>query len=355
MVYNNRLTFLLFGISFVTLMLNARRHSLKEYVVMDKNSHLETVIRTHQITKEKELLNKHIQKKNEVKNALEDEYGSNVYAPFNSGSYEKNTAINTKFDFDLVSPFRRNAFGFGGTLKEMYEAVYDFLFHKYKNVAEVRKQKVSIGLEFYTDSDGDKIKIDVVPGRELNQDQYKDDENLNLFVYYKYGNIDAGSERIKTNVQSQINNIKERANKEKDSIRKIIRLLKVWKNTKGNYPTKSFFLELITIKAFDKGNITGNLWDKLKAVLEYIRDNITNSDFTLKDPGNSSNDLADTLTDSEKDQLANDMKNMLDRIKENDENLKTYFPENPKFKEEDKNRYKTNGSIPMPPPKLNFG
>ena len=110
MVYNNRLTFLLFGISFVTLMLNARRHSLKEYVVMDKNSHLETVIRTHQITKEKELLNKHIQKKNEVKNALEDEYGSNVYAPFNSGSYAKNTAINTKFDFDLVSPFRRNAF-----------------------------------------------------------------------------------------------------------------------------------------------------------------------------------------------------------------------------------------------------
>jgi hypothetical protein len=219
-------------------------------------------------------LNKHIQKKNEVKNALEDEYGSNVYAPFNSGSYAKNTAINTKFDFDLVSPFRRNAFGFGGTLKEMYEAVYDFLFHKYKNVAEVRKQKVSIGLEFYTDSDGDKIKIDVVPGRELNQDQYKDDENLNLFVYYKYGNIDAGSERIKTNVQSQINNIKERANKEKDSIRKIIRLLKVWKNNKGNYPTKSFFLELITIKAFDKSNITGNLWDKLKAVLEYIRDNI---------------------------------------------------------------------------------
>jgi hypothetical protein len=56
----------------------------------------------------------------------------------------------------------------------------------------VRKQKVSIGLDFYADSDGDKIKIDVVPGRELNQDQYKDDENLNLYVYYKYGNIRCG-------------------------------------------------------------------------------------------------------------------------------------------------------------------
>jgi len=330
---------------------------IKNNFVMDKSLHLDTVIKTHQITKEKDLLDKHVQKKNEVKEALEKEYGSNVYAPFNSGSYAKNTAINTKFDFDLVSPFKRNAFGSNGTLKEMYEAVYDFLYNKYKNDAEVRKQKVSIGLEFYADSDGDKIKIDVVPGRELNQEQYKDDENLNLYVYYKYGNIAADSERIKTNVQSQISNIKDRADKEKDSIRKIIRLLKVWKNTKGNYPTKSFFLELVTIKAFDNSDITGNLWDKLKAVMEYIKDNVTNDGFTLKDPGNSSNDLADTLTDSEKQQLANDMKNMLDRIEENDENIKTYFPENPKFKEEDKNKnkYSTNGGMPVPPPKLNFG
>jgi hypothetical protein len=324
---------------------------------MDKSLHLDTVIKTHQITKEKDLLDKHIQKKNEVKEAIEEKYGSDVYSPFNSGSYAKNTAINTKFDFDLVSPFKRNAFGANGTLKEMYEDVYDFLYEKYKNDAQVRKQKVSIGLEFYADSDGDKIKIDVVPGRELNQDQYKDDENLNLYVYYKYGNFAADSERIKTNVQSQITNIKDRADKEKDSIRKIIRLLKVWKNTKYDYPTKSFFLELITIKAFDSSNITGNLWDKLQALLEYIRDNVTKDGFTLKDPGNSSNDLAETLTDSEKQQLANDMKAMLDRIKENDENIKAYFPENPKFKEDDKNKsiYGTKGGMPVPPPKLNFG
>lgn len=75
--------------------------------------------------------------------------------------------------------------------------------------------------------------------------------------------------------------------------------------------------------------------------MEYIKDNVTNDGFTLKDPGNSSNDLADTLTDSEKQQLANDMKNMLDRIEENDENIKTYFPENPKFKEEDKTKTST--------------
>lgn len=324
---------------------------------MDKSLHLETVIKTHQITKENNLLDKHLQKKNEIKVALEKRYLSNAYSPFNSGSYAKNTAINTKFDFDLVSPFKRNAFGSSGTLKVMYEDVYDFLYDTYKNDADVRKQKVSIGLEFYEDNDGDKIKIDVVPGRELNQDQYQDDENLNLYVYYKYGNIAAESERIKTNVQSQIRNIKDRADKEKDSIRKIIRLLKVWKNTKYNYPTKSFFLELITIKAFDSSAIKGNLWEKLMVVLEYIKDNVTNEGFTLKDPGNSANDLAETLTDSEKQQLANDMKNMLERIEDNDENIKIYFPENPKFKEEDKNknRYDNNSGMSVPPSKLNFG
>lgn len=325
---------------------------------MDKKLYLDTVVKSHQITKEKDLLDKHRQKKNEIKEELEKEYGSNIYSPFNSGSYAKNTAINTKFDFDLVSPFKRNAFGSNGTLKEMYEAVYKFLYEKYKNEAEIRHQKVSIGLEFYPDSDGDIVKIDVVPGRELNQDQYKDDENLNLYVYYTYGNIAAGSERIKTNVQAQIRNILDRATNEKESIRKIIRLLKVWKTTKINYPTKSFFLELVTIKAFDNNTITGDLWDKLKAVMEYIRDNVTKSGFTLKDPGNSSNDLIDTLTDSEKQQLSRDMKNMLDRIEGNDENIKIYFPINFKFKDEDEsnnNKYSTSDGMTVPPPKLNFG
>ncbi len=323
---------------------------------MDKNLHLESVITTHQITKEETLLNKFKDKNKEVKEALADHYGGKLYSPFNSGSYTKNTAINTRFDFDQVAPFKKNAFGSNGTLKEMYEDVFDFLYEKYKDVAEVKKQKVSIGLEFYADTDGDVIKIDVVPGRELNQDKYLENEDLNLYVYYKYGNIDAGSERIKTNVKAQINNIKDRATAEKNSIRKIIRLLKVWKGTKYNYPTKSFFLELVTLKAFDNKTITGNLWDKLKTVMEFIKVEVTKEGFKLVDPGNSSNDLADTLTTQEKQNLSDDMKNMLDRIEDNDENIKTYYPENAKFKEEEK-KYENKGSgfYSVPPKNERFG
>ncbi len=323
---------------------------------MDKSSHLDSVVKTHQITKEEQLLNKYKEKNKEVKEALEEKYKENIYAPFNSGSYAKNTAINTKFDFDLVAPFKRNAFGSNGTLEEMYDDVYNFLYEKYKDVANVRKQKVSIGLDFFADSDGDKVKIDVVAGRELNQDQYQDDENLNLYVYSTYGSIEAGSERIKTNVEAQLNNIKDRATAEKDSVRKIIRLLKVWKHNKGNYPTKSFFLELITLKTFDTKEVSGSLWDKLKVVLEYIRDNVTTENFKLTDPGNSSNNLMDTLNKYEMQNLSDDMKNMLERIDDNDQNIKIYFPENSKFIDDNKsNGYDKSKEMPVPPPKLNFG
>jgi len=324
---------------------------------MDKSNHLESVIKTHQITKEEVLLSKHRDKSTDVKASLEKEHGSNMYSPFNSGSYAKNTAINTKFDFDMIAPFKRNAFGSSGTLEDMYTNVYDFLYEKYKDEANVIKQKVSIGIEFFSDADGDVVKIDVVPGRELNQDQYKDDENLNLYVYYKYGNYDAGSERIKTNVKAQINNIKDRATNEKDSIRKIIRLLKVWKGTKFNYPTKSFLLELITIKAFDNEALTGSLWDKLETVMAFIRDEVTKDNFSLKDPGNNSNDLIDTLTTSERQVFSDDMEHIINRIDDNDDNIKTYFPENEKFIDHDDDTYgdKGAGLYSTPPRNERFG
>ena len=319
---------------------------------MDKARYLESVIDSYKISKEEKLLEKYKTKRDEVKRALEEKYKGNIYSPFNSGSYAKNTAINTKFDFDMVTPFKRNAFGASGTLEQMYNEVYDFLCEKYKDEASIRKQKVSIGLEFNSDKDGDSIKIDVVPGREYNQEQYNYDKNLNLYAYKQYGNFEKGSDRIKTNIQAQIDNIRGRATNEKDSIRKIIRLLKVWKTSaKREYP-KSFFLELITIRAFDDKKIEGNVWETLRIVLDFIKDNVTKENFALKDPGNSGNNLIDTLTNSEREQLSRDIKNMLERIDEDEDYLEYYFPENPKFKsKEDNNKTK----MPLPPPNLNFG
>jgi len=322
---------------------------------MDKSKHLESAIKTHQITREESLLQKFKDRNKEVKEALERYYGDKIYSPFNSGSYAKNTAVNTKFDFDLVSPFKRNAFGSNGTLKQMYEDVHNFLQDEFGKSAYIKKQKVSIGIEFYSDSDGDVIEIDVVPGREFNQDQYKDDQNLNLYVYSNYGLFSAGSDRLKTNIEAQKGHVNDRANNDKEKIRKIIRLLKIWK-IEHSKKYKSFFLELFVIKAVEKVDVSGNLWEKLKTVLQYIRDNANVSGFTLKDPGNSSNNLMDTLENFEKTTLSNEMKNMLERIEDNDENIKVYFPENEKFVEEESNSYGSkSGSLYSVPPKTNFG
>lgn len=293
---------------------------------MNKEEYLQKVLKTHKMSHVNELLKKYMKKRQEIKECLEQEYGKSIYNPMNSGSYAKHTAINIKFDLDIVIPFKRNSFA---TLEEMFENIYNFLSETYSDVATVRKQKVSIGIIFDEDKDGDVINIDVVPGREFNDNQYIEDKKLNLYVNSEYGQIQK-SKYIQTNIQAQIDHIKGKNNE-----RSIIRLLKIWKNS-NNEPYKSFFLELITIRAFNKKNITGNLWEKLRSVIEYIRDNVANDCFTLKDPGNSSNNVADTLKSWEKEALKNKMELMISNIENNTEAIKVYFPINENFEEEDK-------------------
>lgn len=294
----------------------------------DKPKHLQKVLETHKMALIEKLLDKYKEKRQEVKEALEENYKDNIYNPINSGSYAKHTAINNKFDLDIVVPFKRNSFD---TLEEMFNDVFDFLYEKYKDVAEVRKQKVSIGIIFDTDEEGDEINIDVVAGRELNQGQYSEGHNLNLFVNSQYGLLDEKT-YIQTNIQAQIDHIKGKNNE-----RSIIRLLKIWKTT-NNESYKSFFLELITIKAFDKKDISGNLWDKLKSVMEYIEENITKDKFTLKDPGNTNNDVADTIEDWEKTNLSNKMSRIVNNIENHSDNIKTYFPINDELIEDKENK-----------------
>jgi len=314
----------------------------------DLTKYVTCVLESHKIRKKQKLLDKHVSKRNEIVDALIAEYGDRMYPPFNSGSYAKNTAINRKFDFDLMGPFKRKTFD---TLEKMSNAVYDFLYNKYKDVATVRKQKVSVGIEFFADADGDVVKIDVVPGRELNQDQYKEDNKLNLYVYNQLGKFGPGSERIRSNVQAQIDNIRDHA--DKSAVREIIRLLKIYKvhNTR---PYKSFFLELLVIKAFDSQDISGDLWGRLQAVLQFIRDEVNN--VSLPDPGNSSNDVAESLSDGDKMMLVTEITLLLSNVESNSDNIKMYFPVNSEFPcEEEESAGKRYGAkaagMSIPPPK----
>ncbi len=316
---------------------------------ISKQEYLQNVLETHKMSHIEKLIDKYKTKRNEVKEAIEEHYSSDIYNPINSGSFAKHTAINTKFDLDIVVPFKRNSFS---TLKELFDDVYDFLDDKYGDIATVRKQKVSIGIEFYADDDGDEISLDIVPGRELNQDDYPNNKDLNLFVRSKFGLLEPNT-HIKTNIQAQIDHIKAKENE-----RKVIRLLKIWKSSNSK-KYKSFLIELFTIKAFEKENISGNLWNKLKGVMEYIKENATKDGFTLKDPGNSNNNVMDTLDEYERESLSNDMKNIIDNIESYEDNIKTYFPLNKDFESKLNNSdgygLKSGVAGISTPPKIRFG
>lgn len=307
---------------------------------VEKSEHLQNVLETHRMAHIDALLTKYKTKRDEVKEALVEKYTSNIYSPFNSGSFAKSTAINSKFDLDIVVPFKRNSFD---TLEKMFDDVYDFLYEKYNNEATIRKQKVSAGIEFYADKDGDVVNLDIVPGRELNQDKYIDDKYLNLYVNSKYGTI-AEKTYIQTNIHAQIDHIKAKENE-----RKIIRLFKIWKHS-NNEKYKSFLMELITIKAFDKVDVSGNLWEKIKKVMEFIKDNVSKDDFRLTDPGNSNNNVIEILESWERTNLSNRMETMITRIEENSENIKSYFPINEEFekKESSQNSYGIKGAVIAP-------
>ncbi len=298
-----------------------------ENMSIDKNKHLREVLDTHKMHHVQDFVDKVKARREEVKSMMHDHYGNDKYSSFCSGSFAKHTATNVKFDLDLVEPFKHSAFS---TLQAMFDDVHDFLVEQYKDEGvEVRKQKVSIGLTFPQEDDDEKpVELDVVPGRELSDDDFTESHDLNLCFNEDHWGFTKGSSQ-KTNIQKQIDHIKG-----KTSEREIIRLLKIWKKQKGK-KYKSFVIELAVIKALDGYDGDNGLWPRLKYAMEYIRDHITESNFHLYDPGNSNNDVVKSMSDFDRQSLKNDMSDILDTVEWNEDSLEQFFKVNEKFQEKD--------------------
>lgn len=281
----------------------------------NKNDHLDCVLKSHSIKLDSgSLLDNYRAKRNKVKEALDKEFSDKIIKTINSGSYAKHTAINTKFDMDLCNHFKKGSFD---KLQDMYDAVYKFLNEDFDDddIIYVREQKVSIGLKFNVD--GEDILFDVTPGRQLND--AKEDNDIYLYI-----NDETDANRTKTNIHKQIEKIQGR-HKERENIK----LLKVWKS--HHFKVKSFLVELLVMKAYDKEKIEDvkDLWERLKKVIEFIRDNIET--VTLIDPGNSGNNVAKSLTDDEKKDFKKEMANILDEVEKDSTQLKHFFPINSKY------------------------
>lgn len=291
---------------------------------IDKNEYLKDVLESHKMKHVQDFVNKVKQRSEEIKSKLHNHYGDKKYSSFGSGSFAKHTAINVKFDIDIIEPFKRNSFD---TLEDMFNSVYYFLQDEYKNKnVRVRKQKVSIGVCFPLEEGDEKpVEIDVVPGREMHEGDYIDSHDLNLYFNEDHWGEKKGTCK-KTNIQKQISHISGKTNE-----REIIRLLKIWKKQKDkNY--KSFVIELATIKALDDYSGDNALWPRLKYTMEYLRDNICEDNFHLYDPGNSNNDVVSSMDDYSRKSLKSDMEIILMNIESDPYTyLKYYFSINNKY------------------------
>ena len=318
---------------------------------LNKDDYLGCVHRSYGINLEEDLMedkeslaDRYRKKRDKVQAALEKRYGSNIRCVQHSGSYAKHTAVNIKFDMDLCINFKRKAFA---TLRAMYDDVYTYLDsdefeEEVGDLTDVRQQKVSVGLFFLVDDEV--LNFDITPGRRISDDD-PSCYDLNLCL-----NDEDSSGRMKTNIAKQISHIKGRKKE-----RETVKFLKVWKFEHFS-KLKSFLVELLTIEAFDvkgEANVPTGRWERLKLTMEFIRDKIET--INLHDPGNSGNNVTNSLTDRQKTKLAKEMKRALKQIDKDSNKLKFYFPVNPKFpcpeKAKDKdsekasNRYEQNASV----------
>lgn len=291
---------------------------------INKNNYLKEVLDTHKMFHVQDFVDKVKLRRDEIKYKMQNHYSSDKYSSFCSGSFAKHTATNVKFDLDLVEPFKHSAFG---TLQEMFDSVYNLLTEEYKGtMVAIRKQKVSIGVSFpIEDGDEKPVEIDVVPGRELSNEDYPESHDLNLCFNEDHWGFKKGTSQ-KTNIQKQISHIEG-----KSSEREIIRLLKIWKKQKDK-KYKSFVIELAVIKALDGYDGDMGLWPRLKYVMEYLREHIADSRFHLYDPGNSNNDVMASMEDYYRQSFKSDMETMLNNIASDpDYYLPYYFKVNEKY------------------------
>lgn len=287
-----------------------------------KSEYLDSVLKSYSMSHISELERAHRTKGAEIKEALRRHYGLyNPYNPMNSGSIAKATAINTKFDLDIIVPFPYKKFG---RLEDMAKDMLRYFKNDYAketndpNRLYIRDQSWSVGLEFSTSLwYSPKINIDIVPGRELRKGAYASNYFLNL------KNTKDGS-WMQTNIHKQIETIRN----SHDSVRKVVRLLKVWKYARGYKGLKSFLIELAAIRAFAEypGSAPKGLWEQVKMVLEYISKNFLNPHFRLIDPGNAGNNVMDTLSSFERSGIAHTLTQLIKQVEGNDAYLRQYFP-----------------------------
>jgi hypothetical protein len=225
-----------------------------------------------------------------IERIIRDAYPKSIVMFTHGGSRAKRTMIRDDYDLDEVSYFQNDDTAPGETLEEIYENIAKLLARHYT----IRRKRSALRLSM---KDGRDLKVDVVPGR------YVDDAQDDVFIHQNEGD----KERLKTNIIKHIEHIRD------SGCTDVIMLSKLWR-VRNAIGIKTFPLELLVIVVLD-GDNTGTLEDRFRRVLTAFVEDM--DDLQIEDPANpTGNDLSHAFTDKIRNTLTKVAADTLDAVDE---------------------------------------
>jgi hypothetical protein len=278
--------------------------SEEEKMPFNSDEYLKKVLAEENIKADPDYLKKVLKKRTEMKDWLIEEFGFLMVngRSEDAGSFSKRTAINSKFDCDIVLPFKKDSYN---TLKEMYYDVYERICRKFGNIARVQKQ--TKGIEVILQAGCDEIYFDIVPGREINN--YAIEKDLNLYVRPDW--VWQRGKSFKTNISLQ-----KRLTINKPEARRAIKLLKAYRDRNAvNIPT--VIIEQSVVKALENNNYgvqysdTENLLNSMEFIAKKV------SVQNIVDVANTNNNLSAKLSTQDRNRISDLLIADVERISNN--------------------------------------
>ena len=241
---------------------------------MDTKEYLKAVLESETLKEETPEFKALLAEEKKVRGLLERHFADTKPAVKTGGSRAKGTMIKSNYDLDITCYFDRADDDAGESLEDIFNNVKKALESEYF----VTPKTSSLRLEGRDgQTKGKYTHVDVVPGRFIDEDKKTDD----VFLHQTNG-----KERLKTNLQTHIDFIRDSGRQE------VIRLLKLWKMRNG-LGLKTFVLELMAVEVL-RGNRSTDHETLLRAFWEALEDE--NSQITIEDPANpEGNDLSEFL------------------------------------------------------------
>lgn len=243
---------------------------------MNINEYLKAVLKNETLKEDSAEFKALIAEEKKVRKLLETHFADVKPAVRTGGSRAKGTMIKSNYDLDITCYFDRADDEAGDTLEDIFENVKTALESEYL----VTPKTSSLRLESRdVQTKGKYTHVDVVPGRFIDEDK----ETSDVFLHQTNG-----KDRLKTNLQTHINLIRDSERQE------VIRLLKLWKIRNG-LGLKTFVLELMAVEVLT-GTDAISLEGSLRAFWETIED--AEAQLTIEDPANpEGNDLSQFLAE----------------------------------------------------------